>query len=146
MSFLSSFFKLLGDSTDSCMLNIHIDFLLIFLKFDFFRIFYDLFKPENVVSFCISATEGFQDWCKSASPHTNKVVDAIVHPLTSQFPKARYVIGWDAWKLKCSCSLPEMLQDLLLVNFPFKSVPSSCPPTTAFSTTNGTSHLKKLGV
>ena len=70
----------------------------------------------------LSAIQGFRDWCKSGSNKVGHVIDAIVSPLTSQFPKRRYVIGWDAWQLKLSCHLPEVLQDLLVRDFPFKNV------------------------
>ena len=68
----------------------------------------------------ISAAKGFQDWCKSGSPHVTKVVDSIVSPLMSQFPRPRYVIGSDAWLLKLTSYLPEVLQDIILRDFPFK--------------------------
>ena len=32
------------------------------------------------------------------------------------------MIGWDAWQLKLSSHLPEVLQDLLVKDFPFKVV------------------------
>ncbi|XP_020611545.1 retinol dehydrogenase 3-like isoform X1 [Orbicella faveolata] len=69
-----------------------------------------------------NAIQGFRDWCKSGSNKVSHVIDAIVSPLTSQFPKERYVIGWDAWQLKLSSHLPEVLQDLLVKDFPFKIV------------------------
>jgi len=68
----------------------------------------------------ISAIQGFRDWCKSGSDKVSHVIDAIVSPLISKFPKERYVIGWDAWQLKLSSHLPEKLQDLLVKDFPFK--------------------------
>ena len=69
-----------------------------------------------------SAIQGFRDWCKSGSYKTSHVIDAIVSPLTSQFPKKRYVIGRDAWQMKLISHLPEVLQDLLVKDFPFKNV------------------------
>lgn len=68
------------------------------------------------------------------------VVDAIVSPLTSQCPKKRYVIGWDAWKLKLSSHLPEVLQDLLLKDFPFKAVVSPDQDLFEKSHKNGSAH------
>ena len=69
-------------------------------------------------------TKGFQDWGKNASGQVSHVIDAVVHPLTSQSPKSRYVVGRDAWQLKLSAHLPEALQDLLVRDFPFKVVRS----------------------
>ena len=50
-------------------------------------------------------------------------------PLTSQFPKSRYVVGCDAWQLKLSAHLPEGVQDLLVKDFPFKIVRPQLPET-----------------
>lgn len=71
-----------------------------------------------------AVTNGFQEWCKSASCDASQVIDAIVSALTSQSPKSRYVIGRDGWQLKLSTYLPEALQDLLVKDFPFKNVVS----------------------
>lgn len=88
----------------------------------------------------ISAMQGFRDWCKSGSHKVSHVIDAVVSPLTSQFPKERYVIGWDAWQLKLSSHLPEVLQDLLLKDFPFKHARPPAQDVTELSQVNGTAH------
>lgn len=67
---------------------------------------------------------GFQRWSKSGSPHVYKVVDTIISPLTAPTPKARYLIGTDAWRLKAVSLLPEVLQDLMLKNTLYR-VPES---------------------
>lgn len=87
-----------------------------------------------------NATKGFRDWCESGAKQVSYVVDAIVSPLTSQCPKKRYVIGWDAWKLKLSSHLPEVLQDLLLKDFPFKAVVSPDQDLFEKSHKNGSAH------
>jgi len=76
-----------------------------------------------------AATKGFQDWCKSGSPNLSHVIEAIVSPLTSQFPRSRYVVGCDAWQLKLSAHLPEGVQDLLVKDFPFTIVRPQLPET-----------------
>lgn len=86
-----------------------------------------------------NAIQGFRDWCKSGSNKVSRVIDAIVSPLISQFPKRRHVIGWDAWQLKLSSHLPEVLQDLLVRDFPFKNVISPSQDVTECHV-NGTTH------
>lgn len=85
---------------------------------------WDKLPPERQLEYgedyLKASTKGFQDWCKSGSPHVTKVVDSIVSPLMSQFPRPRYVIGSDAWLLKLTSYFPEVLQDIILRDFPFK--------------------------
>ena len=88
----------------------------------------------------ISVTNGFRDWCKSASEQVSHVIDGIVSPLTSQSPKKRYVIGQDAWKLKFLSHLPESLQDFVLREFPFKAVVPSDRDMFENSYMNGSAH------
>lgn len=88
----------------------------------------------------IPATKGFRDWCKSASDQVSRVVDAIVSPLMSQFPKKRYVTGSDGWQLKLSTHLPEVLQDFLLKDFPFKIVGLPTQDVPEFSHISGSVH------
>ena len=46
------------------------------------------------------------------SPHIYKVVDAMVHAVTSTRPKLRYVVGWDGNLLwRPLAFLPSELQD-----------------------------------
>ena len=50
-----------------------------------------------------------------SSKHTSDVVDAYVDALTSKFPRARYVVGWDARLLFVPLSfLPEWISDWVL--------------------------------
>ena len=57
--------------------------------------------------------KGMVDTC--ASPHIGKVVDVIVHALTSTRPRSRYVVGWDAHLLWVWISrLPTRVGDALL--------------------------------
>lgn len=68
---------------------------------------------------------GMVDTC--ASPHLYKVVDAIVHALTSQYPKSRYVVGWDANLLWIWVSrLPAGVGDALLNLLGEKAEPNAC--------------------
>ncbi|XP_058962406.1 short-chain dehydrogenase/reductase family 9C member 7-like isoform X2 [Pocillopora verrucosa] len=87
-----------------------------------------------------NVTNGFRDWCKSASEQVSHVIDGIVSPLTSQSPKKRYVIGQDAWKLKFLSYLPESLQDFVLREFPFKAVVPSDRDMFENSYMNGSAH------
>lgn len=87
-----------------------------------------------------NATKGFRDWCKSASKQVSHVIDAIVLPLTSRSPKKRYVIGQDAWQLKFLSHLPEVLQDFVLREFPFRVVVPSGGDLFEKSSTNGSAH------
>lgn len=67
---------------------------------------------------------GMVDTC--ASPHIYKVVDSIVHALASQYPKSRYVIGWDAKLLWIWISrLPASVGDALLTMLGEKAEPST---------------------
>ena len=94
---------------------------------------FDAVVPLSINPLCfISVTLGFRDWCKSGA-EISHVIDTVVSPLTSQRPKKRYVTGWDGWQLKLSTHLPEVLQDFLLKDFPFKNlalpsqdVPEAC--------------------
>lgn len=79
---------------------------------------------------------GFQRWSKSGSPHVYKVVDTIISPLTAQTPKARYLIGTDAWRLKAVSLLPEVLQDLLLKNTLYRAPESLSNSNTKFPHAN----------
>lgn len=73
---------------------------------------------------------GMVDTC--ASPHLYKVVDTIVHSLTSLYPKCRYVVGWDANLLWIWVSrLPAGVGDALLNLLGEKAEPNAC--TGAFS-------------
>ena len=59
---------------------------------------------------------GMVDTC--ASPHLYKVVNSIVHSLTSRFPRSRYVVGWDAnllwiWVSRLPASVGDTLLNLL---------------------------------
>jgi len=68
---------------------------------------------------------GMVDTC--ASPHLYKVVDSIVHALTSRFPKSRYVVGWDANLLWIWVSrLPAGVGDALLNLLGEKAQPDAC--------------------
>lgn len=68
---------------------------------------------------------GMVDTC--ASPHLYKVVDSIVHALTSRFPKSRYVVGWDANLLWIWVSrLPAGVGDALLNLLGEKAQPNAC--------------------
>ncbi|PFX24211.1 short-chain dehydrogenase/reductase family 9C member 7-like isoform X1 [Stylophora pistillata] len=87
-----------------------------------------------------NATKGFRDWCKSASKQVSRVIDAIVLPLTSRSPKKCYVIGQDAWQLKFLSHLPEVLQDFVLREFPFRVVVPSGRDLFEKSSTNGSAH------
>ena len=88
------------------------------------------------MNFIISVVAGFQRWSKSGSPHVYKVVDTIISPLTAQTPKARYLIGTDAWRLKAVSLLPEVLQDLLLKNTLYKAPESLSNSNTKFPHAN----------
>ena len=79
---------------------------------------------------------GFQRWSKSGSPHVYKVVDTIISPLTAPTPKARYLIGTDAWRLKAVSLLPEVLQDLVLKNTLYRVPESVSNANTKFPHTN----------
>ncbi|XP_052082336.1 17-beta-hydroxysteroid dehydrogenase type 6-like [Mytilus californianus] len=49
------------------------------------------------------------------SPHTNLVVDAYVHALTSKYPKYRYIVGKDAkFTFRLLWNLPEWASDYIL--------------------------------
>lgn len=48
-----------------------------------------------------------------ASPHIHKVVNSVVHALTSRNPQTRYVIGLDAKALVCLSMLPAGITDFL---------------------------------
>lgn len=68
---------------------------------------------------------GMVDTC--ASPHLYKVVNSIVHALTSRFPKSRYVVGWDANLLWIWVSrLPASVGDTLLNLLGEKAQPDAC--------------------
>lgn len=48
------------------------------------------------------------------SPELHKVVDAYEHAITARFPKARYVVGWDAQIFfRLLWNLPEWLSDYI---------------------------------
>lgn len=52
---------------------------------------------------------------KFLSPQVHKVVDAYEHAITARFPKARYVVGWDAQILfRILWNLPEWVADFLV--------------------------------
>ena len=73
---------------------------------------------------------GMVDTC--ASPHLYKVVDSILHALTSQFPKSRYVVGWDANLLWIWVSrLPAGIGDALLNLLGEKAQPYACAVTSS---------------
>jgi len=73
---------------------------------------------------------GMVDTC--ASPHLYKVVDSIVHALTSRFPKSRYVVGWDANLLWVWVSrLPAGVGDAILNLLGDKAQPHACAVTSA---------------
>lgn len=68
---------------------------------------------------------GMVDTC--ASPHLYKVVDAIVHSLTSRYPKTRYMVGWDAKLLWIWVSrLPAGVGDAILNFLGDKAEPIVC--------------------
>lgn len=68
---------------------------------------------------------GMVDTC--ASPHLYKVVNSIVHALTSRFPRSRYVVGWDANLLWIWVSrLPAGVGDTLLNLLGEKAQPDAC--------------------
>ena len=69
--------------------------------------------------------KGMVDTC--ASPHIYKVVDSIVHALTSPYPKSHYVVGWDAKLLWIWVSrLPAAIGDAILNSLGEKAEPSKC--------------------
>ena len=69
--------------------------------------------------------KGMVDTC--ASPHIYKVVDSIVHALTSPYPKSHYVVGWDAKLLWIWVSrLPAAIGDAILNLLGEKAEPSKC--------------------
>ena len=73
---------------------------------------------------------GMVDTC--ASPHLYKVVDSILHALTSRFPKSRYVVGWDANLLWIWVSrLPAGVGDALLNLLGEKAQPYECAVTSS---------------
>ena len=47
------------------------------------------------------------------SPHTNKVVNGVVHALTSHNPQTHYVIGLDAKGLALLSMMPACVTDFL---------------------------------
>ncbi|XP_069106446.1 retinol dehydrogenase 7-like isoform X2 [Argopecten irradians] len=52
---------------------------------------------------------------KNMSKNLNEVIEAYTHALTARFPKARYVVGWDANTLyRFLWSAPEWLSSFLL--------------------------------
>ena len=51
---------------------------------------------------------------KNASSDTYKVVDALIHGLTSQRPQTRYVVGLDAKLLVLISYLPTFITDRFL--------------------------------
>lgn len=74
---------------------------------------------------------GMVDTC--ASPHLYKVVDSILHALTSQFPKSRYVVGWDANLLWIWVSrLPAGVGDAFLNLLGEKAQPYACAVTSSY--------------
>lgn len=69
--------------------------------------------------------KGMVDTC--ASPHLHKVVDTLVHALTSRYPQTRYVVGWDAKLLWIWVSrLPAGVGDALLNLLGEKAEPTKC--------------------
>ena len=69
--------------------------------------------------------KGMVDTC--ASPHIYKVVDSIVHALTSPYPKSHYVVGWDAKLLWIWVSrFPAAIGDAILNLLGEKAEPSKC--------------------
>ena len=72
--------------------------------------------------------KGMVDTC--ASPHLYKVVDSIVHALTSRYPQSHYVVGWDAKLLWIWVSrLPAGIGDALLNLLGEKAEPTKRAPT-----------------
>ena len=51
-----------------------------------------------------------------ASDRFSDVVDAYEHALLGLYPRARYVVGWDAWVFIWIQALPEWMADWLSVH------------------------------
>ena len=63
----------------------------------------------------LALTEVAEEFYTLSSAEPSEVADAYVHALLACYPRARYLVGWDAWLFVFLQALPEWISDWFLV-------------------------------